>query len=101
MKKINIVPKFKSALDNFSKVGSIKTLFKEKTEKVIKILKNDGAKINLKNIQQKYEEIFDRKYSLMTFSRIMRNHLNLRFLKTSVKNPKLQKDLYRFMKCFF
>ena len=39
--------------------------------------------------------------SLMTFSRIMRFHLNKHFLKTTIKNPKLKTNLYRFMNHFF
>ena len=49
----------------------------------------------------KYMELYNKKMSLMTFSRILRNHLNIRYLKTTCKNPKLQDNQYKYMKHFF
>ena len=49
-----------------------KLYLKLKTKQVIKILKGTRIKINLKNIKQKYREIFNHHYSLMTFSHILR-----------------------------
>ena len=37
----------------------------------------------------------------MTFSRILRFHLNIHFLKTSVKNPKINSNKYKFMRFLF
>ena len=37
----------------------------------------------------------------MTFSRIIRFHLNYKFLKTTVKNPKINTNKYKFMRHLF
>ena len=37
----------------------------------------------------------------MTFTRILRFHLNIHFLKTSVKNPKIDINKYKFMRFLF
>lgn len=88
-KSIKIIPEFFTALKKFEKTEKKETLYKIQVEEVINILKNNCIKINLINIQQKYNEIFHHKYSLMTFSRILRNHLNLRFLNN--KKSKIKK----------
>ena len=56
-------------------------------------MKKEKIKIILRNIQKKYIQLFDKKLSHMTISRILR--------KTKVKNPKLEKNQYLFMKHFF
>ena len=72
-----------------------------KVKNILQILKNEGLNINLKNIQQKYFDIYKVNLSLMTFSRILRFHLNMHFLKSTVKNPKLRINKYNIMKFFF
>ena len=37
----------------------------------------------------------------MTISRILRYHFNIHYMKTKLKNPKLEKIQYLFMKHFF
>lgn len=78
-----------------------KTQYGIKVRNIIEILEKDKIKISLHNIQQKYLEIYKEKKSLMTFSRIMKYHLNKHFIKTTVKNPKLNKNLYKFLSHFF
>ena len=85
----------------FKKIKDINTDYGIKVKNILKILNNDNIKISLKNIQKKYFEIYKEKKSLMTFSRILRNKLDYHFIKTTIKNPKLQKNLYKFMAHFF
>lgn len=70
-KRIYVIPKFLNALNNFEKSENKKTQFKIQVGEIIKILKNNGIKINLKKLQYKYKEICNHTYSLMTFSRIL------------------------------
>ena len=49
----------------------------------------------------KYEEKFKMKISISTISRVMKNHLNLHYLKTTIKNKKLIRDNYIFMSFLF
>ena len=100
-KTILINPLFKKSLDKFSEVKEIKTNYGKNVLEVIEKLKTNNNKINLKNIQMKYNELYNKRMSLMTFSRILRKHLNIRYLKTTCKNPKLENNQYKYMKHFF
>ena len=55
----------------------------------------------MENIKNSYYKIFNKSLSKMTISRILRCRLNIRFMKTIVKNPKLEKKEYIFMKHLF
>ena len=100
-KIITVKSNFFNELKRFEPINKSRTEYGTNVENIINLLKKDNIKINLKNIQIKYLEIYNKKYSLMTFSRILKNHLNLHFLKTTLKNPKLKKNLYKFMTYFF
>jgi hypothetical protein len=67
----------------------------------LEILKKEKIKINLRNIQKKYLQLFHKRLRRMTFSLILRYHLNIHYMQTKVKNPKLEKSQYLFMKHFF
>ena len=71
--------------------------------RIKKIIDNyKGQKIlNLKIISEQYEKDYSKKISIMTVSRILRNHLNLHFRKTILKNPKLSKENYLLMTFIF
>ena len=98
---ILIKTNFLDELKRFESIKNIKTEIGLKVENIIKLLNEENIKINLKNIQIKYQEIYNKKYSLMTFSRVLKKHLDYHFLKTTLKNPKLKKNLYKFMTHFF
>ena len=100
-KAIKIMPHYLLALERYEKSESKITKYKTQLKEIIEILKNNNIKINLANVQRKYYDIYKKKYSLMTFSRILRNHMGLKFLKTTVKNPKIKKNIYQFMFHFF
>jgi hypothetical protein len=99
--KLKIKPNFLAYLQLFEPIENFKTKYAMEVEGIINDLNNSGIKINLKNIQTKYNQKYSKKLSLMTFSRILRHHLNYHFLKTGVKNPKLLNNLYRYMRFFF
>ena len=102
-KSITLKPEFIYGLKAFKKIGDIKTDYGIKVGNILEILNNGKIKIKIsfKNIQKKYFEIYKEKKSLMTFSRILRNRLDYHFIKTTIKNPKLQNKLYKFMAYFF
>lgn len=100
-KVIKIKTNFFEEFKKFESIGKIKSEFGNKVEKIITLLNQESIKINLINTQTKYHEIYNKKYSLMTFSRILKSHLDLHFLKTTLKNAKLKKNLYKFMTYFF
>ena len=53
---------------------------------------NKGKRLTLKFIANEYQNTFNINLSLMTISRVMRNHLGYHYRKTTVKNPKLLDD---------
>ena len=62
---------------------------------------NGEKKISLKIIQLLYQSKYHKHLSLMTISRILKNHLNMHFRKTVLKNPILNKSNYIIMSyCF-
>ena len=48
-----------------------------------------------------YDNFCKKKISITTASRILKNHLSIKFLKTTIKNPKLEEDNYIFMSFIF
>ena len=67
---------------------------------IINYLKAVKLSITLKQIATKYNEIYNKKISLKAVSRILKKHLNIRHLTTSVKNPKLDNNNYIIMTLF-
>ena len=53
---------------------------------------NKGKRLTLKFIADEYRKTFNKNLSLMTISRVMRNHLGFHYRKTTIKNPKLLDD---------
>ena len=62
---------------------------------------NSNRTITLSKIQKIYTEKFKTNISLTTISRVLRNHLDLHFKRTKIKNPKLNKLNYKFMEFLF
>ena len=85
----------------FKQIQLIKNVYSERIKVIIKELKNQGIKISLKNIQKIYKDKYNSTISLMTISRILRHKLKYRFIKTSIKNPLLNENKYKFMLAVF
>ena len=87
---ILIKTNFYEKLKSFEPIKKIKSKLGVKVENIINLINQENIKINLKNIQIKFQEIYSKKYSLMTFSHVLKKHLYFYFLNT-LKNPKLKK----------
>lgn len=62
---------------------------------------NKEKRVTLKFIANEYLNTFNRNLSLMTISRVMRNHLGYHYRKTTIKNPKLLDDYSILMAFIF
>ena len=98
---IQILPDFFDVLIKMEKNDLTNSIYAKTIGFIFKELKNNNKIITLKQIAINYQKIFDKKISITTVSRILKNHLNLRYLKTSPKNPKLQEDNYILMEFLF
>lgn len=101
-KIIEILPSFKMHIQKMTKFDTSQTLY---AKRISNIIKNERQKFNkaitLKKIQNKYIIEYKEKISLTTISRVLRNHLDLHFKRTKIKNPKLNKINYKFMEFLF
>lgn len=77
------------------------TEYGQKITFIINYLKQQNETITLKKIMEKYITFYNKKISVSTISRILKNHLNIRYLKTSLKNPKLEEKNYIIMSFVF
>ena len=77
------------------------TNYSKNLSKILDYLKKQKEKITLKKLREYYEIFFGVKISVTTISRILKNHLNIRYLKTSLKNPKLDEENYIMMSFIF
>jgi len=101
-KIIEIIPEFKDSIKSMELIDRSKTTYAKKINNIIKeVKKNSSKSITLKQIKQKYEAIYKKNISLSTISRILRNHLNLHFIRKKPKNPKIIKKNYKFMHLLF
>ena len=99
---INILTEFKNHLDNLKEVDSSQTIYAKRIKNIIEQeRKNSNKAISLKKIQTIYNSKYSPKRSLTTISRIMKRHLHLHFKRITVKNPKLNKNNYKFMTYLF
>lgn len=100
-KTIEILPEYaKSLINCFKPVNEIKTNY---SIQIIEIIKELKKKINmsLKNIKKLYVIKYNCQISLQTISRVLRHKLKYHYLKTTVKNPLLEENNYKFMLLVF
>lgn len=57
--------------------------------------------MSLKNIKKLYVIKYNCQISLQTISRVLRHKLKYHYLKTTVKNPLLEENNYKFMLLVF
>lgn len=96
---IKIIPEYYDFLNKIEKQDLKKTEYAKKIKFIINYLNSENKKATLKLIAKYYEEFYEKKISITTVSRILKNHLEMRYLRTSIKNPKLEENNYIFM-CF-
>lgn len=98
---IKILPEYFKVIKNMTKTDLKHTEYAKKIQYIINDLKKNKIAITLKQISKKYKEIYDKSISITTVSRILKKHLNIRHLKTSIKNPKLHDNDYMIMTFVF
>ena len=99
---IEILDNYYQSLKNyFVPIANIKNDYASNILEIIKEFRRKEIKISLKHISVKYKEKFKQEISLMTISRVLRHKLNYHFLKTSIKNPIINNNNYKFMLAIF
>ena len=97
---IEIKREFYDALINLKEMNKENSYYAKKIKEIYDEYKGE-KKITLRNIQIQYKQKNNQYISLMTISRILRNHLKIHYRKTTLKNPKLSNDNYLLMAfCF-
>ena len=101
-KVIEILTLFKQHFQKMKRFNRRKSQYARRISDIItKEKSNNNRTITLSRIQKIYTEKFKTNISLTTISRVLRNHLDLHFKRTKIKNPKLNKLNYKFMGFLF
>lgn len=98
---IKIIPEFFEILRKINKYDLKNSEYAKKITFIISELKKKNITITLKQIAKQYEGFYGKKNSISTVSRILKNHLGMRYLRTSIKNPKLEENNYLLMSFIF
>lgn len=98
---IKIIPEFFEILRKINKYDLKNSEYAKKITFIISELKKKNITITLKQIAKQYEGFYGKKISISTVSRILKNHLGMRYLRTSIKNPKLEENNYLLMSFIF
>lgn len=101
LRVIQIKVKFYDIFENMKPNDLRYTEYGKKISFIIQILKEKKEKITLKKIAEHYLLSYNKKISISTVSRILKNHLNIRYLKTAIKNAKLDDKNYMIMSFTF
>lgn len=101
IKSINIMPNFYKIFKDMKKIDTKNSEYGKNIKFIIDILKKNNEIITLKKIAEKYNQLFNIKISITTVSRVLKRHLNIRYLKTAIKNPKLEEYNYMIMSFIF
>ena len=98
---IEISPEFFDFFTKIKKYDLTKSEYSIKIKAILNDLKNSNKNVTLKQIAKDYEKKYHKKISLSTVSRILKIHLKIRYLRTTIKNPKLEQNNYIFMSFIF
>jgi transposase len=99
-KDIAIKQEFYERIINLKEMDKENTIYAKRIKEIFDEYIGE-KKITLKYIQIKYNSKYNQNISLITISRILRYHLNIRFKKTILKTPKLTGENYIIMTfCF-
>ena len=98
---INIIPEFFKFFNEIKKYDLKNSEYAKLVSFIINHLKQNKINITLKQISKQYQIFYGKKISISTISRILKNHLGMRHLKTSLKNPKIEENNYLFMSFVF
>lgn len=98
---IKILPQFFDFFNRIKKFDLKNSEYGKKITYIIDYLKKKNITITLKQISKQYENLYQKKISISTIARILKNHLGIRYLKTSLKNPKIEENNYLLMAFIF
>ena len=98
---IEIQAEFFNFFNNYEKRDLHKSEYAQKINYIIDYLRKQKENLTLKKICMCYDNFYKKKISITTASRILKNHLSIKYLKTSIKNPKLEENNYIFMSFIF
>lgn len=98
---IKIIPEFFEFFNKIKRKDLKNSEYAKKMSFILDDLKNKHITITLKQIANQYKIFYGKKISISTASRILKNHLGMRYLRTSIKNPKLEENDYLFMSFIF
>jgi len=101
LKVISIMPNFYNVFKEMKKLDCKSSEYAKNISYILNYLKNKNEPITLKKIAERYNYFYKIKISISTISRILKKHLNIRFLKTVAKNPKLEEKNYMIMSFVF
>ena len=101
LKVIEIKQNFYNIFKNMNKIDLCNSEYGKKISFILESLKSKRETITLKKIADYYSDLYETKISISTVSRILKKHLNIRYLKTSIKNPKLDEINYIRMSFIF
>ena len=101
LKVISIMPNFYNVFKEMKKLDCKSSEYAKNISNILNYLKNKNEPITLKKIAERYNYFYKIKISISTISRILKKHLNIRFLKTVAKNPKLEEKNYMIMSFVF
>lgn len=100
-KSINILPIFYETLANIKYPDLKKTQYAININNIIKIIKENNETPNLKRISITYQKIYNKPISISTIDRVLKNNLQMKYLKTKIKIPRLNEYNYIFMSLVF
>lgn len=98
---IKILPEFFESFNELQKPDLKNSDYAKKIKYIIDFLKRQHKNITLKQIAKEYSQLYGNTISITTVSRILKNHLQMKYLRTSLKNPKLEEYNYVFMSFSF
>ena len=98
---INIIPEFFKFFNEIKKYDLKNSEYAKRVSFIINHLKQNKINITLKQISKQYQIFYGKKISISTISRILKNYLGMRYLKTFLKNPKIEENNYLFMSFVF
>ena len=94
---IKIIPEFFDFFGKIKKFDLKKSEYSKRISFIIDDLKKKNIALTLKQIAKQYEIFYGKKISITTVFRILKYHIGMKYLKTSIKNPKLDDNNYLFM----
>lgn len=99
-KQTEILPEFLNSIKCLIPLDSTETNYAKNIRNIVKDI-NERRLLSLRKIKALYKQKYQSDISITTISRVLKNHLNLHYLKTTIKNKKLNTDKYKFMSFVF